>query len=282
MTQSGDHHSTADVGGPSGPRRGPSGWGLAILAWAIYTAGMAVAWLLGSHDYSDTHLLMGDIWWVILILAALMVLLVRWTGLHVQWSNRITPLSLLGIVPVALIIIGGMIPFVMGGRIQWGVVAVVFLGTLFVGIGEETAFRGLAFNAIAERTTVIWVVVASSVLFGLMHSVNVLVQSPQMTVVQVVMTTVAGIGFGWMYVYTGGNLWLMIVLHWLYDAFLIAPRATEFGANYFGSVPSLLFYLGAIVATVVGIIRFRGVRWSELAGQGGPAEFTADSDAQTA
>lgn len=188
------------------------GWGIALGIWAFYTAGMALIMAMTTQAYADAHLLMNEVWWQVAILAILTVLIARWTRLRIQRSLRITWFSLLLIVPV-LATIGGFVYSASTGGNDWRLIGAATLGTLFVGIGEETAFRGIALNALGQRTTVFWAVVASSALFGLMHLSN-LFSSPASSVVpQVVITFLMGLLFGWVYISTRGNLILVIVLH---------------------------------------------------------------------
>ena len=109
--------------------------------------------------------------------------------------------------------------------------------------------------------TVVAAVIVSGVLFGLMHSVNAMLQPFGSTVWQVIVTSMIGIVFGFVYVSSGGNLVLCIVLHWLYDFSLMAPQATEYGQNPIGLI-GLLMVVGFLIAVPVGIVRYRDVkRW---------------------
>lgn len=239
------------------------GWLVGVGIAAFYSAGMAVIWLTASYSYSQTAQLLNEVWWRVGILALLTVGIARWTGLKIFRSRRITPFSLLMIVPVVALAGGAIYSMSLGG-INWSLVTSAFLGTLFVGIGEEVAFRGVALNAIGQKTTVFWAVVVSSVLFGLLHLTNLINSEPSSVLPQVIITTLTGLLFGWTYISTGGNLVLLIVVHWLYDAFLVAPLATDFGANYMGTLPTLFIVVAAIIATVVLGIRYRGRRLSDL------------------
>mgnify|MGYP003587866245 CR=1 FL=1 len=210
--------------------------GLAVAVWAIYTAGMALAWLVTDNDYAETAEVLKDIWWVLLILVVAMWVIVRLSGLQVQRSWRLGWLSL---------------------------VLIVLATTMLVGIGEETAFRGIVLNSLATRLPVAGAVFVSAILFGLMHSVNAIIQPVGSTIVQVVVTGLYGVIFGFVYVTSGGNLVLVIVLHWLYDFSLIAPMATKEGENPFGIV-GLLMLLSFAIALAVGVAKYHDVkRWPE-------------------
>ena len=241
------------------------GWGVAVGMAAMYMLGMAVVWQFAHTSYSQAAVLMHDVWWAMVILATLAVVVARLTGLRIQRSNRITGFAFVAIVPVVLAVMGSIGAISVSRVNHWNLIGIVVLGTLFVGIGEETTYRGVVLNALADRLSVPWMVIISSVFFGLLHTVNLLLQSAQATAVQVVITTCIGLLFGWTYVSTGGNLWLVIVLHWLYDASLISSLATSHGTNLMGAVPSLLLAVGGIGATVVFGRRYRGQRWNDIA-----------------
>lgn len=238
------------------------GVGLAVAVWAIYTAGMALAWLVTDNDYAETAEVLKDIWWVLLILVVAMWVIVRLSGLQVQRSWRLGWLSLVLIVPVGLALLGAVLLFAVDGA-DWTIVLIVLATTMLVGIGEETAFRGIVLNSLATRLPVAGAVFVSAILFGLMHSVNAIIQPVGSTIVQVVVTGLYGVIFGFVYVTSGGNLVLVIVLHWLYDFSLIAPMATKEGENPFGIV-GLLMLLSFAIALAVGVAKYHDVkRWPE-------------------
>ena len=238
------------------------GVGLAVAVWAIYTAGMALAWLVTDNDYAETAEVLKDIWWVLLILVVAMWVIVRLSGLQVQRSWRLGWLLLVLIVPVGLALLGAVLLFAVDGA-DWTTVLIVLATTMLVGIGEETAFRGLVLNSLATRIPVAGAVFVSAILFGLMHSVNAIIQPVGSTIVQVVVTGLYGVIFGFVYVTSGGNLVLVIVLHWLYDFSLIAPMATKEGENPFGIV-GLLMLLSFAIALAVGVAKYHDVkRWPE-------------------
>lgn len=236
------------------------GWGLAIAVWIIYTVGMAGAWMATDNAYEQSVEVNKDMWWVTLVLVILMWALVWLSGMRVQHSWRLGWLSLVLIVPVGLSLLGAGLAFAGQGT-DWATVVFMLGATLLVGIGEETAFRGLVLNSLAGRIPVVAAVIVSGVLFGLMHSVNAMLQPFGSTVWQVIVTSMIGIVFGFVYVSSGGNLVLCIVLHWLYDFSLMAPQATEYGQNPIGLI-GLLMVVGFLIAVPVGIVRYRDVkRW---------------------
>lgn len=240
-----------------------AGWPLAILVTAVYSVGMAGVWIMTSAQYSDTANLVRQAIPYLAILVLLMVIVWRVVGQTVQGNRQWSWAALWFVVPVAVLVVGGAYGLATASSVSPGAVFAVLAGTLLVGIGEELAFRGLALSAIAGRHGLIVAVFGSSVLFGIMHGVNVLAGSPvQGVVVQVVLTSITGIAFGWTYVLTGRNLALVMVLHWLYDFALIAvlEPAASGASNPVASFIPLPVLIAAIALSVVGVRRVRRER----------------------
>lgn len=239
----------------------PTGVALALVAAVIYMAGMSAAWLVGSHDYSETALLLRDVIPVLLVLVLVMAALAAWSGLTIHRTFGVGRFGMVALIPVVVILIGFAIA-ASSGVLDRGLLLTSLVGTALVGIGEEIAYRGIGLNALASRMSVPWAVAASSVLFGLLHATNVLVQPVGTTAIQIVMTTCIGLFLGWTYVLTGGNLVLVMVIHWLWDFALIGSQVTVQGVNPLGG-PATLFVLGVAVATTIyGFVRLRTLSWS--------------------
>ncbi len=104
--------------------------------------------------------------------------------------------------------------------------------TLFgIGFREESIFRGVVVNNIAkkyikDKKGIYITVMASGVMFGLMHLVNLLLDiDPFSVVIQSVVAMGAGFYFAAVYL-RGGSLWALIIMHTLADA------ASLFGASF--------------------------------------------------
>lgn len=95
----------------------------------------------------------------------------------------------------------------------------VVIEQLFVGVFEEFLFRGLILNTLLEkmgsqRKGRILSIILSSVLFGLVHLLN-LFENPNMinaTISQVFYSAFIGIFLGALYV-RAGNIWVVVVYH---------------------------------------------------------------------
>lgn len=98
-------------------------------------------------------------------------------------------------------------------------VAVVLVGTLLVGVGEELYFRGILRASIEGRHGQAVTLLVTSVAFGLAHSVGSLIGGVPVSFIafQVAVTAAAGaVLYG--VLRATGRLWVAMLLHGLNDA----------------------------------------------------------------
>lgn len=105
------------------------------------------------------------------------------------------------------------------------------------GIGEETLCR----FAILTLLLVLWrnlqwrlqfplVIVGSSLIFGLFHFINLTEQSLSLTIYQFCFTTVSGVFFALLFLYTG-QLWLVMLIHFGMDFASYLSNGATFGGT---------------------------------------------------
>jgi len=106
-------------------------------------------------------------------------------------------------------------------------VMILLVGVLLVGVAEETTFRGINIRAIRGSTrNEFAVLLLSSLLFGLVHGVNILNgQDAVWTMGQIANTFVGGAGF-YIVLRLSGSLLIPILLHALWD-FSVLGRVGE-------------------------------------------------------
>ena len=125
----------------------------------------------------------------------------------------------------------------------------ILLGTLLVGFAEELATRGLPVVGFREAGLAEWQVwLLTSVLFALLHAMNALFgQSIQTTIVQVVMSFVAGTV---LYVtrMTTGTLIVAMLLHALWDFGTLGIAATDAKQKQFAGLLGLVTFAVGLVA----------------------------------
>jgi membrane protease YdiL (CAAX protease family) len=92
----------------------------------------------------------------------------------------------------------------------------ILLSGLYVGIMEEIIFRGFLYRAIEEKFNKNKAIIISSIIFGLIHFINIGSAQIQFVVLQVVYATAIGIIFAVIFSMTQ-SLFLCIVVHALTD-----------------------------------------------------------------
>ena len=102
-------------------------------------------------------------------------------------------------------------------EMMWGSICVA----LAAGIGEEVLCRVLLFNLFAKifekKYVLIWASLASSILFGLFHLINLTHGAAiNATMQQVFYATAIGLIFSYIRIFTN-RIWLCIVMHFLLD-----------------------------------------------------------------
>lgn len=128
-----------------------------------------------------------------------------------------------------------------------------FLTSLESGIGEEALcrFAILALLMILCRHSkwkVPLVILASSLIFGLLHFINLIDQSWSLTVYQFCFTTISGIFFALIFLYTG-RLWLVMAIHFVMDF------ASSFsGVSEMNSTISLADYQSILVLALLMLV----------------------------
>lgn len=141
---------------------------------------------------------------------------------------------------------------------DWGVkgagfVTMLLIGTLFVGFSEEMVFRGLALVGLRGGMSETWVWFLSSLLFGLVHGLNLFFGQPLgPTFQQIIFAFVFGSVF---YVIrrASGTLILCMVIHWFWDfsTFMRTGEDTTGTSLLAGFFGSWLSYAAAIIAFVI-------------------------------
>jgi membrane protease YdiL (CAAX protease family) len=122
-------------------------------------------------------------------------------------------------------------------------------GTLFVGIAEEVAFRGIIVRAIRGSTSKEWIVmIGSSLLFGLVHGINFFNgQSFGKTITQVTLAAILGSTL-YVILRLSGSLLLPILIHAIWDFSTLSLPDDFTKADAVNGVGLTIVYLGTPVA----------------------------------
>lgn len=89
--------------------------------------------------------------------------------------------------------------------------AIYLITFMLVAFNEEILFRGYILSNLMRKLNRFWALTISSILFGLMHSIN-----PNVQVIPIINIILAGYLLGAAYIYTR-NLWYPIILHFLWN-----------------------------------------------------------------
>lgn len=179
--------------------------------------GIAVAWLSALGWWRDAGFTRPSVW----------------RELHLYW------------LPLAM---GVLFPLLLG--VQPGSLAAlgsVVLLALLIGFQEEAVYRGLVVRAMASRG-VVWTVLTSAILFGLIHAVGFLVRPPGFVLVQIIASTLGGIGLAALRLRTN-TIWPLILLHAYNDSVQFLAVG---GANY-AQIPPALIAIKLIFPAVLAI-----------------------------
>lgn len=104
-----------------------------------------------------------------------------------------------------------------------GTMAIVFVNCLFVGFSEEVMFRGILFRGALSRMRVVPAVIFTSILFGLIHTLNTFATGqPAVAMAQAVAAFMSGVLYNAIRVRTQ-SIYPMMIVHalWNFSLFMI-------------------------------------------------------------
>ena len=104
---------------------------------------------------------------------------------------------------------------------QWWAILLLFLECMCVGFFEETAFRGVVFLGLLKKDpdNKLWAfesIAISSVVFGLVHLINIFESSPVAVLMQIGYSALIGAMCAVILMKTA-NIWLCVVIHGLFN-----------------------------------------------------------------
>lgn len=115
---------------------------------------------------------------------------------------------------------------------EWWTVALLLLECMCVGFFEETAFRGVVFLGLLRRNpeSKAWAftsIALSSVIFGVVHLINIFESSPIAVLMQIGYSALIGAMCAVILMKTA-NIWLCVVIHGLFNfCGAVVPRCGE-------------------------------------------------------
>jgi membrane protease YdiL (CAAX protease family) len=229
----------------------------AVLAAVGYIAIMAAGMFTTGHVFGITY---GDpamvnvlvFFEVILCLYAILVA----RRLFKHWDCGFRPIDWSGMVwliPNFVLMAALFVALFRTGTIEFsGLALLVVVTTILVGFSEELMFRGVALRGALNEVSTGKAIVISSVLFSLLHSVNVLAGVPLDGMVQQLgLTFVFGLAMA-CYALRVNSLIPVIVFHALWDM-------VQFLGGLYGADFGPLIMIGIVVNAVVAAALWWGV-----------------------
>lgn len=170
--------------------------------------------------------------------------------------------TLLAPVLIAAVCVARL-PFVDWGAQPVRYFVLLAVGVLFVGVFEELLTRGVLVVGLRRRLPEFGVWIASCVLFGLLHFLNVLAGAGVgVTVVQVVFAASFGSTL-YLARRLTGNLLAPVLLHALWDFGSIAVSATVQRQDLAGLLPVGIIGLFAFAVLALGLVAGGLVAWRD-------------------
>lgn len=235
----------------------PRAW-IALAIVGGYAAIMGVTWQVTGADYETVGSTASNALSGIVLPVALASASTAVTTYALGWWSPALREPAAGprwlrLLPVLIVLtsVGTLLSHGFEG-VEARLVLTLALGTLLVGFGEELTLRGAGIVALRGSFGEVGVWFFSSLLFGLLHALNVLFgQSVVDTVRQIVFAFVIGSA---LYVIrrTTGTLVVCMLIHAFWDLSTFVADASTGEATVF-AVLALLQY-AAIIVTVFGLI----------------------------
>ena len=232
----------------------PRAW-IAVVVIVVYALIMAAVWTLTGTNYETVGDTADNAFAGIVVTVGAAALFIALATTYLGWwqpALRETPTGprWLLILPIVVFLtsVGTLMNKGFDG-IETKLVLTIALGTLFVGFGEEMATRGLGVVALRGSMGEVGVWFVSSLLFGLLHAMNLLFgQSLTDTVRQMGFAFALGSVF-YLIRRVTGTLVVCMLLHafWDFSSFMASASTGESG-------PFALLALLQYVAIALGVI----------------------------
>lgn len=235
----------------------PRAW-IAVVVIVLYAAIMGAVWAITGSDYETVGSTADNALKGIVLAVALASLFIAVTASYLGWwrpSLREAPVGprWLLVLPV-LIVLTALGTLLSKGFDGVGTthLLTLALGTLLVGFGEEMTTRGVGVVALRGSVGEVGVWFLSSLLFGLLHALNVLFgQSVTSTVQQIAFAFVMGTALYVVRRVTGALVVCMLV-HAFWDLSTFVAEASTGETTAFSAL-ALLQYVVILVA-VIGLV----------------------------
>ena len=231
-----------------------------IAIFVLYVVIFSIGFLASGVDYDQVADTTSNIVKAVVVpvgIGALVLLLLTyflgWWRPVFRDEDRAPRWTLLIPAFMAAAILVGLVTADWGGK-GTSLIVWILVGTLFVGIGEETLTRGLLLVGLRGGMGEVGVWFWTSLLFGALHGLNILFgQTVGDTMRQIVFAFVIG-----SVLYASrratGVLLVPIVLHWLWDFTTFMASGSVGKVSTAAGLQAIVLY-GALIALIVALIQ---------------------------
>lgn len=190
---------------------------IVYIIWATITIYGGICLSGGQKQSLTEGLSRGPLWNVVaafLFLVAV-ILFAGWRDLKFVAPKPMSSLRIMWLPALYIVAFLGLAAAI--GLPPIGLMLMILVSTLFVGLSEETMFRGILFQALRTRVNLWPAMIWTSVLFGSVHILNAVTTGELLyAMLQAFTATLSGFAFMAILVRTG-SIWPAIIYHALWD-----------------------------------------------------------------
>lgn len=192
---------------------------LTLLAFVVWVGITVFAGkLFNPGDMSLEEVISRGFGWTWFLAGTFILSVCLWQGWSDVGLNRAPPAASWRLAWLPMLYVLGAISFaVYSGLPPLLTLGIVFINCLFVGFSEELMLRGAVLQAFRHAVPIWPAVLATSLIFGAMHSLNVFITGDlQAALIQSTAAFLSGLLFIALRL-RSGSLWLPIAVHALWD-----------------------------------------------------------------
>lgn len=230
-----------------------------IVYIAIMAIGMAVMHDCFNYTYQEAGMVKIMVFVMAILSAFVFVIAKTIFGFKNIGFSQVDKKGLWWFVPLALVVgtmlVCWLVLFAQGVNSltseQFALIVITAVMAAMIGFAEETMFRGILLHTLCNNGRSIMAVLISALFFSLLHSINVLGGlSPSLMVIQLGLTFITGVAFGFLALRMTSIIPL-IILHFLWDLITLCGRIIGGAASNFVSI---LFSINIILAIALFVL----------------------------
>ena len=226
----------------------------AVIYAVIYTMIMAIGMFSSYHIFGysyDSPKIDRILIWFELVMSIFAILIyIRSRNGKAFGRLKITPTFLI----YSLLMISGALSYIIKGcyRDSSPNYSHIFITTLFVAFSEEMMYRGIVLGAFLEKHSRLKAIMLSSMMFSLLHTVNMLggVSFSSM-MIQLANTFIFGLVLS-SFMVRNGNIIPLMIYHFIWDMVLISPSFMENASWMIASTVTLSIILAIALPIAIG------------------------------